>query len=65
MGIAVLAGVVTARSAPGGSNVDNLLDYAQQGGFVPALQNLVRAGNPLVNDIVKNWGAWKSGVPSS
>lgn len=53
------------RPAPGGSNVDNLLDYQQQGGFVPALQNLVRAGNPLVNDIVKNWGAWKSGVPSS
>ncbi len=51
------------RPAPGGSNVDNLLDYQKQGGFVPALQNLVRAGTPLVNEIVKNWGEWKAGVP--
>lgn len=53
------------RPAPGGSDVDNLLDYQAQGGFVPALQNLVRAGTPLVNEIVKNWGAWKSGVPAA
>lgn len=51
------------RPAPGGSDVENLLDYQKQGGFVPALQNLVRAGTPLVNEIVKNWGAWKSGAP--
>ena len=43
------------RPAPGGSAVDNMLDYAQQGGFVPALQNLVRAGNPLVSEIVRKW----------
>ena len=52
------------RPAPGGSDVDNLLDYQKQGGFVPALQNLVRAGTPLVNEIVKNWGQWKAGVPA-
>ena len=51
------------RPAPGGSDVDNLLDYQKQGGFLPALQNLVRAGTPLVNEIVKNWGVWKVGVP--
>lgn len=64
--VAVLrAGSDFDRPAPGGSAVDNMLDYAQQGGFVPALQNLVRAGNPLVSEIVRSWGAWKYGVPKA
>jgi len=33
------------------------------GGFVPATNNLYRAGAPLVNDIVANWPAWREGVP--
>ena len=62
--VAVLrAGSDFDRPAPGGSSADNLLDYAEQGGFVPALANLVRAGKPLVNEIAGNWGAWKNGVP--
>lgn len=35
---------------------DNLLNYATQGGFAPAIQNLYRAGNPVVQEIVTYWG---------
>ncbi|BCQ61172.1 hypothetical protein PBOI14_29220 [Pseudomonas sp. Boi14] len=45
--------------------MDNLLKYADQGGFVPALENLYRAGNPLVQDILGNWSAWEKGVPET
>jgi len=33
------------------------------GGFVPATNNLYRAGAPLVNDIVARWPQWREGVP--
>ncbi|GAB7129011.1 purine nucleoside permease [Silvimonas sp. JCM 19000] len=52
------------RPAPGQSPVDNLLDYAKQGGFVPAIDNLYRAGNPLVQDITARWADWRDGVPA-
>ena len=52
------------RPAPGASAVRNLLDFADQGGFAPALQNLVRAGSPLVDEIVTNWATWRDGVPA-
>ncbi|MDE1167831.1 MAG: purine nucleoside permease [Pseudomonas sp.] len=58
----VRAGSDFDRPYPGYSEVDNLLKYADQGGFVPALENLYRAGNPLVQDIVSNWAAWENGV---
>ncbi|BAX60724.1 hypothetical protein BSFP_035850 [Burkholderia stabilis] len=29
----------------------------------PATENLYRAGNPLVQDIVTHWGEWRDGVP--
>jgi len=45
--------------------VDNLLKYADQGGFVPALENLYRTGNPLVQAILKHWSAWEKGVPDA
>jgi len=32
-------------------------------GFAPATENLYRAGNPLVQDIVMHWGEWRDGVP--
>ncbi len=51
------------RPPPGGSSADNLLDFADQGGFAPALTNLVRAATPLVDAIAGNWPAWKDGVP--
>nr|WP_302479031.1 hypothetical protein [Burkholderia lata] len=31
--------------------------------FAPATENLYRAGNPLVQDIVTHWGEWRDGVP--
>ncbi|SDG91439.1 Purine nucleoside permease [Paraburkholderia phenazinium] len=64
--VAVLrAGSDFDRPPQGVSNVDNLLDYQQQGGFVPAIDNLYLAGSPLVNAIVKNWAQWKDGVPGN
>jgi purine nucleoside permease len=53
------------RPPEGGSNVENLLNYQQQGGFVPAIDNLYLAGSPLVNAIVKDWAHWKTGVPAN
>nr|WP_302565423.1 hypothetical protein [Burkholderia metallica] len=29
----------------------------------PATENLYRAGNPLVQDMVTHWGEWREGVP--
>ncbi|WP_263263452.1 purine nucleoside permease [Pseudomonas sp. RIT-PI-S] len=64
--VAVLrAGSDFDRPYPGYSEVDNLLKYADQGGFVPALENLYRTGEPLVKDIIGNWSAWENGVPAS
>ena len=61
----VRAGSDFDRPAKGASEVDNLLDYAKQGGFVPALENLYRTGNPLVQEIVEHWDVWQQGVPAS
>ncbi|XJV82345.1 hypothetical protein AB3469_19020 [Burkholderia anthina] len=36
---------------------------ALAGGFAPATENLYRAGNPLVQDIVTHWSEWRDGVP--
>lgn len=63
--LAVLrAGSNFDRPYPGYSEVDNLLKYADQDGFAPALENLFRAGNPLVQEILRNWSAWEQGVPA-
>ncbi|CAN0624677.1 Purine nucleoside permease [Burkholderia multivorans] len=51
------------RPHRGQTSADNLLNYAAQGGFAPATENLYRAGNPLVQEIVTHWGAWRDGVP--
>jgi len=59
----VRAGSDFDRPEPGGSEVENLLEYADQGGFVPALENLYRTANPLVQEILKNWAVWEKGVP--
>ncbi|SAL49447.1 purine nucleoside permease [Caballeronia cordobensis] len=62
--VAVLrAGSDFDRPYEGQSAVENLLDYAAQGGFAPALENLYRAGNPFVREVVTNWGVWRNGAP--
>jgi purine nucleoside permease len=40
-----------------------LIDYAQQGGFAPAISNLFGAGVPWVRDVVERWSEWRGGVP--
>jgi purine nucleoside permease len=63
--VAVLrAGSDFDRPYAGQTSADNLLNYATQGGFTVALQNLYLAGNPLVQEITTHWPAWRRGVPS-
>ena len=62
--VAVLrAGSDFDRPYQGQSSIDNLLNYAAQGGFEIAIDNLYRAGNPLVQQIVTHWNEWRTGVP--
>lgn len=63
--VAVLrAGADFDRPYPGQSSADNLLGYAAQGGFDISLENLYRAGLPLVQAITSAWPAWRAGVPA-
>jgi purine nucleoside permease len=63
--VAVLrAGSDFDRPHPGQSSADNLLNYQSQGGFGIALDNLYRAGEPLVRAITHDWAAWRHGTPS-
>jgi purine nucleoside permease len=63
--VAVLrAGSDFDRPYPGQSSADNLLGYAAQGGFDISLENLYRAGLPLVQAITRAWPAWRAGVPA-
>lgn len=62
--VAVLrAGSDFDRPYDGQTSADNLLNYAAQGGFTIAIQNLFRSGNPLVQDIATHWIEWREGVP--
>ena len=36
---------------------------ADAGGLPLALDNLVLAGAPFIEDVVKNWSTWQTGVP--
>ena len=60
---AVRSGSDFDRPYDGQSASDNLLNYAAQGGFAPAIDNLYRAGNPLVQEIATHWAEWRDGVP--
>ena len=51
------------RPHAGQTSADNLLNYAEQGGFQPAITNLYLAGNRLVQDIATHWDDWRSSVP--
>ena len=52
------------RPYPGQSDADALVNYAQQGGFVPAVNNLYNAGSPWIADVVARWPLWRTGVPN-
>jgi purine nucleoside permease len=63
--VAVLrAGSDFLQPYDGQSSADNLVNYAAQGGFPIALENLYRTGNPLVQQIVDHWRTWRRGVPA-
>jgi purine nucleoside permease len=63
--VAVLrAGSNFLRPYDGRTSADNLLNYATQGGFAIALENLYRTGRPLVEQIVDDWRKWRRGVPT-
>jgi purine nucleoside permease len=51
------------RPYPGQTSADNLVNYGVQGGFLPAIANLYKAGGPLIEAIATNWLEWKEGVP--
>ncbi|PSS15265.1 hypothetical protein M430DRAFT_124100 [Amorphotheca resinae ATCC 22711] len=42
------------RPYPGLSDLDNLF-YADQGGFVPAVENIYLAGTPIIHGILRDW----------
>jgi len=63
--VAVLrAGSNFLRPYDGQTSTDNLVNYATQGGFAIALENLYRTGRPLVQQIADDWRKWRHGVPS-
>jgi purine nucleoside permease len=51
------------RPYPGQTVSDALVNYAEQGGFLPAINNLFNAGSPWVLDVVARWQSWRAGVP--
>ncbi|WP_438764224.1 purine-nucleoside phosphorylase [Kushneria sp. TE3] len=59
----VRAGASFNRPYEGLSEADGLTGYAKQGGYTPALTNMVRAGYPLIAAIVTDWDQWQEGVP--
>jgi purine nucleoside permease len=61
----IRAGSDFDRPPKGISNVENLLNYSDQGGFKPSIDNLYLTGSPLVNAIVTDWEHWREGVPGN
>jgi purine nucleoside permease len=41
------------------------LTEARQGGFAPAIQNILRAGRPFVDDVLNNWDLYEGGIPAT
>lgn len=53
------------RAPPPSANLSAYQAFeAEQGGFVPALQNLYLAGWPVAKGIAFDWPAWKDGTPT-
>jgi len=63
--IAVLrAGSDFDRQHKGQTASESLFSFESAGGFAPALENLYRAGVPLITNIVEHWPDWLDGVPA-
>jgi len=52
------------RPYKGQSASESLFSFQSAGGFAPAIENLYRAGYPLMTNIVDHWSAWVDGVPA-
>ena len=52
------------RPPPGEDPIYHLTK-APQGGFAPAIQNILLAGRPFVEDVVNHWEMYKPGIPAS
>ena len=52
------------RPYPGQSNSDVVVNYAEQGGFLPATKNLQLTTAPVIREIVANWANWSKGLPA-
>jgi purine nucleoside permease len=50
------------RPYPGQTAYQSL--NAPSGGFEPAINNLVAAGMPLIDEIVSHWDRWSAGIPA-
>jgi purine nucleoside permease len=49
------------RPPPGVDPIYHLTE-ANQGGFAPAIRNILRAGRPFVDDVVKNWADYEGAI---
>lgn len=53
------------RPYPGGSNVDNLVNYAKQNGFSIATANIALTLQPVLANLVTEWqSTWEAGIKS-
>jgi len=52
------------RPYKGQSASESLFSFQSAGGFAPAIENVYRAGYPLVTNIVEHWPVWADGVPA-
>ena len=52
------------RAPPGIDQIYHLTK-APQGGFQPALRNILLAGRPFVDDVVNHWDLYEPGIPAS
>lgn len=49
------------RPPPGVDPIFHLA-VAHQGGFRPAIQNILLAGKPFVDDVLNNWASYEGGI---
>jgi len=71
LGLVDFARIVLLRTAsdfdrppPGVDPVYHLRE-APQGGFTPAIQNILLAGQPFIRDVIENWNTYEPGISAS